>query len=327
MPTPVYNYPNSFVKFAYDCDDKCLPRYDRPMPMPDGYFSVFPVNIVAPIPTEPAVYEYLAIPYPCDKWSCGGVINDYFFYAMVISRFGFMYTTDIWLQDYLLHFYGDNQYVNYNDFAPASPNAITFYQNYDIDISEEQYGCLCYLIIELKWNGDKTELLDLAIIAKSTTSYKLTESVRNECSIVGFYYVPNGFGFPSNYTNHYSSWVWGKVWKPTLAPNGKSYIKSNGERIALNEQFTESWQLDVYLSDYQYHKAANVALRCPISKVYNKDMQDFSEFNVDNIFGPNMNVIIDKEYAFTYADGCYSSVRGKATILNNEFSEGISYNC
>lgn len=323
MPTPVYNYPNSFVKFAYDCDDKCLPRYDRPMPMPDGYFPIFPVSITPP--NEPEYqFKYLLIPFPCDKWECGGIIKDIDFYNLITSKFPNIYTSDEWLQNYIMLDYGDNQYVNYTTSFTIQ-NSVIFYQQYGIDITQSEYGCLCFLIFELKYNGE--ELISYEVISKSTTKYQITQSVRNECNIIQFKYIANGFGFPSNYYYYYTAWVWGKVWKPTLAPSGKSYIKSNGERIALNEQFTESWQLDISLCDYQYHKAANVALRCPTSIIYNKDMQDFSEFNVDNIFGPNMNVIIDKEYSFTYTDGCYSSVRGKATILNNEFSEGISYNC
>lgn len=318
MPTPVYNYPNSFVKFAYDCDDKCLPRYDRPMPMPNGYMPSFPVNITPP--TDGFVYEYLLIPYPCDKWECGGIIKDIDFYDMITSRFSTMNTINYFLHFFLLTDYGDSVFIRDNVL-----NAKSFYQYYGIDISTAGYGCLCYLIFELKWNED--ELISFEVISKSTTKYTLTESLTSECNIVGFDYTPNGFGFPPQNTGSYTAWVWGKVWKPTLAPSGKSYIKSNGERIALNEQFTESWQLDVYLCDYQYHKAANIALRCPYSRVYNKDMADFSEFNFSPIFGHYMNVIIDKEYSFNYTDGCYSSVRGKATILNNEFSEGISYNC
>lgn len=324
MATTLTNYPNSFDKFYYDCDTKCLPRYNRLQPIPN-YFPVFSFEIDKTPLEDGFNWQYLMIPYPCDKWDCGEVIDEDY-WGLMQTLFGNEFTTATWLQTFNLQYQDNNVWNTINTFGTGTLDV--FEENSNIIVSDcGTYGDMCLVIVELKWDETFNTLLASEIIAKSTQKYMRVDSLTTQCGVVGFTFTPNGFGYPVEYTGYYSYWTWGKVWKPSLEGAGEMYIKSNGIRVVLNEQLTEGWTLDIDMNDYSIHKAINVALKCQVSKVYNKDMGDFSALNFDTNLGYNMETMLKEQYTFNYTDKCFSSARGKAIILNNEFSEGISYNC
>jgi hypothetical protein len=322
MPvTPVSNYPNSFYKFNQECDSTCIPKFERDYPLPSSILPTFSLNI-----TEQAVVghvqDYLLIPYPCDLANCLDTAS--LLWDMVAAKFSDIYTTEIWLQNYIFFRNDDNIFTFDNVDGSLSWEA--FYLNYATNLGNcDLYGTMCLFVVELDWNDSRTVLNSVNVIARSDKSF-VSVSLDSECGVVGLEYTPNGFGFPSQWTGIYNLWTWGKVWKPSLESSGEIYIKSNGIRQVLNEQLTEGWTLDIDMTEYNNHKAINVALKSVGTRVYNRDMADFSEFPIDS-YGYYMETLIKEQYSFNYTDKCYSSARGKAVILNNQFSEGVSYNC
>lgn len=325
MPTTLTNYPNSFDKFYYECNPKCLPRYRRGQPLPDGNMPQMTFNIDKTPTTGGDNWQYLLIPYPCDKWECGGVYVDEAYWTIMQNFFANEFTSASWLQQFNLEYISNNVWRTGNTFGAGTIGEFETGSGYDVS-NCNLYGDMCLVIVELQWNADFSELLASEIIGKSAQTYVKTNSILTQCGIIGINYVPDGFGFPVEYTGEYMFYTWGKVWKPTLQPTGDKYIKSNGVRKTLNMQLTEEWTLDVDMCDYSIHKAMNVALESNLPSIYNKDMTDFSDFN-SNDYGYYMDTLIKETYTFGYVDKCFSSSRGKAIILNNQFSEGVSYNC
>lgn len=324
MPTAVTNYQNTFDKFYFDCNSNCIPKYQRSQPLPAGKFPTFIMNIDVPI--SGAQMLYYVVPYPCKGWNCGTYDNDMWTY---FDWIGALYAKDATIiNSCALYRYPDtNVFININR---DNSNATAFFNEIAPDFLDcDTYGPYCFVVIEVMYDPDTETYLSTEIIAKSIQSYVITGSIEDTCGIIGFDYVPkNNYGFPSEYTGGYNYWTWGKVWKPILDQSGTTYIKSNGFRQVLNMQLTEQWTMDIDMNDYSIHKAIHVASNSESFYIYNKDMNDFySGFTLAPLQqGYRMSAIIKENYTYNYVDKCFSSMRGKAVIINNEY-EGLMYGC
>ncbi len=310
MPSTISNYPNSFYKF-YNCKvEECINSYDGCQPIPDVIPNMG-LNITPVIPPTYDGVQFLIIPLPCDIWDCGtlnGSSPDYSYFATFTTFLEDIYSTQPWLQDFLLTNTGT--YFN----TANSSSVSTFFTNIGYTTMPK---CFCWYVVEMKRNLAGEEFS--AIIGKSNVMC-LTEYT---CDVVKVSYQNNdlSFGFPTISPAYYEAYFWGQVWKPTTKNEGKVYVKSNGEVINVVDRFDEYYNIKGRLTEYQYIKAINTALKSKVCIIQNKTLDQFAGEVTQ------LHSYLEEDIEMNYVNGCYSSASFTAKIRNKQPNGSINYNC
>lgn len=311
MPSSVNNYPNSFYKM-YGCEvDKCIRYYDGCQPIPDVIPNMGMEIIEEIIPGFGL--QFLVVPMACDIWDCG-VLNalspDYSYFVEFTLKLANIYRGEHWLRDFVLTNSADNYYNTEN-----SNSVTTFFTNIGYTTMPK---CFCWMVVELKRDGVNEEFS--AIIAKSEALCLVDDS---ECDVVKISYSNNdmSLGFPSIAPLSYELYFWGKFWKPKIKNESKVYLKSNGEWRNEKDRFDEIYTLEGRLTEYHYIKAINVALKSKTCIIENKVLDQFAGG------ATQLSGYLDEDMDIQYVNGCYSSARFIANILNKYPNGSISYNC
>ncbi len=183
--------------------------------------------------------------------------------------------------------------------------------------------CLCYFIFEQTYDG---------ITHAFSTSYYQSQCYQvnqdcgtfeihysNDSDSLGLPYIPPSF--------YYTAHFWGKLWKPQVLTEKKSYIKSNNDNVTISSRSDEVWQLDVDAMNYEDHRALQVALLSDNVTILSKDFQQFAGLANYNPTGTENDFVLTENYNIKYSSICFETARGECKLKRKDPIGLINYQC
>lgn len=221
-------------------------------------------------------------------------------------------------------FYASNLAATDTFYQPIGAHSVVdSFIFWDIPYTTNQ--CFCYVVFEATASGGMT-------FKESAYKSQCFQEVGDVCSTfeVRYFNTQDSLGLPnittSDSTFYYSGMFGGKLWKPQIETEQKTYIKSNNENVIISSRSDESWRLDVDALNYQDHRALQIALRSDTLTIVSKDFSQFTGLPYEPT-GTENDFIVTENYNIKYLAGCYESARGEVKLRRKDPIGLVNYQC